>query len=166
MTSATAEKSLLNLACGNRILPARDGWKVTHHDVWAHRPEITVTHDLEDLPWPWGDSQFDEIFAFDIIEHVQRPIKFINELWRIAKDGAKVTVHTCWAGPQSGAREAWRDPTHVRPFHEASFDYFDPLNGGIWFENYGKFYSPARFEVVQKSPEPPDNILFVLRAIK
>lgn len=160
-------KRLLNLGCGNRVLqPASDEWEVVHHDRWAHRPEITVTHDLEEMPWPWEDNSFDSIVAFDVLEHVQRPIKFIEELWRISRDAAEIYVHTCWAGPHPDAREVWRDPTHVRPFHEMSFAYFDPIGGGGWHENYGKFYSPARFKVVSVSKEPPDNIAFVLNAIK
>lgn len=159
---AGIEGAKLNLAAGNKVI---EGW--TNHDRWRHRDEIDTTWDLEMTPWePWEDGQFNAILAHDIIEHVHRPILFIEELWRISAPNARVYVHTAWAGPQPGAREVWRDPTHVRPFHEASFAYFDPIKGGFWFSEYGKFYSPARFEVLSINPEPPDNIAFFLRAIK
>ena len=156
------EGAKLNLAAGNKVI---DGW--VNHDRWAHRPEITETWDLEVTPWAlWEDNQFRSIVAHDIIEHVYHPIRFIEELWRISAPDAHLYIHTCWAGPQPGARAAWRDPTHVRPFHEDSFAYFDPIKGGMWYSEYGKFYSPARFEVLKVNPEPPDNIGFFLRAIK
>lgn len=156
------EGAKLNLAAGNKVL---EGW--VNHDRWAHREEIERTWDLEVAPWAaFKDGEFSAILAHDIIEHMHRPVLFIEELWRISAHNARVYIHTCWAGPQSGAREVWRDPTHVRPFHELSFQYFDPINGGFWHEEYGKFYSQARFEVLKIHPEPPDNIGFFLRAIK
>ncbi len=159
-------KRRLNLACGNRLVDQADGWETIHHDRWRHRPEIDVEWDLEDTPWPWPDEHFDGIIAFDILEHIHRPIRFIEELWRIARHDAQIFIHTCWAGPHPDARAAWRDPTHVRPWHEMSFHYFDPLHGGEWHTNYGAFYSRARFEVLDVRKEPPDNIAFMLRAIK
>lgn len=160
------KQRLLNLAAGNRIILSNDDADVVNHDRWAHRPEINATHDLRDYPWPWADSEFDAIVAFDIIEHVLEPLRFIEELWRISKPGAKVFVHTAWAAPTLDARHVWRDPTHVRPFHEDSFMYFDPVNGGFWHENYGQFYSPARFRQTRIDKEPPDCIGFHLEAIK
>lgn len=135
-------------------------------DLWAHRPEIEVTHDLVQTPWPFGDDSFDEIQAYDIMEHLPAALPFINELWRISKPDAKVFIHTSWAGPQSGARQVWRDPTHVRPYTEESMAYFDPIGGGFWFENYGKFYSQSRFEVLAVEIGAPDCIGYRLRAIK
>lgn len=163
MTVAAPAKRMLNLAAGNRIQPP-DDW--VNHDRWAHRPEIDAVHDLRDHPWPWADGAFDRIVAFDIIEHVLDPLRFIEELWRISAPGANVFVHTAWASPHIDNRHVWRDPTHVRPFHEDSFAYFDPVGGGYWHKQYGAFYSPARFKVLQVDKEPPDCIGFHLEALK
>jgi hypothetical protein len=154
----------LNIGAGNRIMPMEDGW--VNHDRWAHRPEITTTHDLEDYPWPWADDAFTEILAFDVLEHVLKPMRMIEELWRIAAPDAIVKIHTAWASPHIEHRRVWRDPQHVRPFHELSFAYFDPTDGNGWYSGYGQFYSPARFKVEGIEPEPPDNIMFHLRALK
>lgn len=159
--SIPAGPRTLNLACGNRIIEG-----AVNHDKWKHRPEVEVEHDLRNVPWPWDDSAFDHIVAFDILEHIPDTLPFIEELWRVAAPGATIFVHTAWAGPSVDAREVWRDPTHIRPYHELTFHYFDPENGGGWFENYGKFYSRARFRVVKVAPEPPDNIAFQLEALK
>jgi hypothetical protein len=162
-TRPTAKRKL-NLAAGNRIIEPLEQWE--HHDRWAHRAEIETVHDLREYPWPWADDTFDEIVAFDIIEHMQDGMRFIEELWRIAMPDANVIVHTAWAGPSADARYVWRDPTHVRPYHEESFLYFDAVNGKQWFGNYGKFYSRVRFLSRQVRMEPPDNILFRLQAMK
>lgn len=156
-------KTKLNLACGNRIA---DPVEWVNHDRWKHRDEIDITHDLRQMPWPWADGSFDTIVAFDIIEHVPDVLGFIEELWRISKPGAEVYVHTAWASPSVDNRHVWRDPTHIRPFHEDTFAYFDPINGGYWHTQYGAFYSPVRFEVVKRELEPPDCIGFRLRALK
>lgn len=137
-----------------------------NHDRWKHRPEIDWAWDLEDYPWGLLGNTYEAVYAFDIIEHVQRPVKFMEEVWRVSKNGAAVTIHTAWAGPHPDARAVWRDPTHVRPFHEESFHFFDEKNGGYWFSNYGKFYTPARFRLTKIQSEPPDCILFEMVSIK
>lgn len=148
------------------VKPSGDDWEVVNHDRWKHREDIHVEHDLREYPWPWPDNEFDTIIAFDIIEHMPDVLKFIEELWRIAKAGAEVYVHTGWASPHIESRHVWRDPTHVRPFTEESFHYFDPVNGGGWYTNYGRFYTHARFQLKEISKEPPDNIGFSLLALK
>lgn len=153
----------LNLAAGNRIMVGSE-W--VNHDRWIHRPEITVAHDLRIAPWPWADGQFEEIQAHDVLEHVHDLVAFIEEMWRVSADGAKVYVHTAWASPSVNNRHVWRDPQHTRPVTEETFAYFDPVGGGYWFENYGKFYSPARFKVAKVDLEPPDCIGFHLIAMK
>lgn len=153
----------LNLAAGNRV---EVGPEWVNHDRWIHRPEITVAHDLRVMPWPWTDSTFEVVRAFDVIEHMQDIVAFIEEMWRVSKDGADVYVHTAWAGPSVHSRHVWRDPQHTRPLHEDTFAYFDPVGGGYWHENYGKFYSPARFQVIDVDLEPPDCIGFKLKALK
>lgn len=150
----------LNLGAGSRIVET-----AINHDRIKHRPEIDVAHDLEDAPWPWADDSFERILMWDVLEHLPRPIRAIEELWRISEPNGEVWIHVPWAGPQVGAREVWRDPTHIRPYHELSFHYFDP-DGGKWFDEYGAFYSHARFHIETVRPDPPDNILFVLRTLK
>lgn len=156
-------RTRLNLACGNRIM-APDLW--LNHDRYKHRDEVEFTHDLRRYPWPWPSDAFEEILAFDIMEHLPEVLPFIEELWRVCQDKAKVTIHTAWASPHVENRHVWRDPTHVRPFTEDSLKYFDPENGGLWFENYGRFYSHARFRTERVQYEPPDNILFEITALK
>jgi hypothetical protein len=153
----------LNLSAGSK---PELGEEWVNHDRFKHADYIAVEHDLVESPWPWEDNTFDEIKAWDIMEHLPRALPFIEELWRISKHGAKVLVHTSWASGHDGERGVWRDPTHVRPFHEESFHYFDPDQGGFWFAEYGRFYSKARFHIDNISLESPDCIGFYLTALK
>jgi hypothetical protein len=39
---------------------------------------------------------------------------------------------------------AWLDPTHTRPFHPSTFDYFDPRTG---IGRKRPYYSTAKFHI-------------------
>ena len=47
-------------------------------------------------------------------------MKFMDEVWRICEDGAKVTI----LGPYYTSMRAWQDPTHTRALSEATWLYF------------------------------------------
>ena len=59
-----SEQQKLNLGCGNDI---RDGW--INLDS-AKLPGVNIVHDLEDLPLPFGDENFDYVLCQDVLEHV------------------------------------------------------------------------------------------------
>jgi SAM-dependent methyltransferase len=75
-----------------------------------------IVHDLNVLPYPFLDSTFDEIHAYEVLEHCGRQgdwkffLDQFAELWRILKPGGFL-VATCpmWDGPW-----AWGDPGHTR----------------------------------------------------
>ena len=56
----------LNLGAGNRLVP-----HAIHHDRTKHRPEISVVHDLNDIPWPFDNESFDRIEAWSVFEHLK-----------------------------------------------------------------------------------------------
>ena len=79
-----------------------------------HNPDIV--HDLTVLPYPFEDEEFDEIHAYDVLEHtgVQGDYKFFfeqwSEFWRILKpDGHFFAKCPAW-----NSRWAWGDPSHTR----------------------------------------------------
>ena len=99
-----------------------------------------LVHDLNVHPYPMPDSAFDEICAYDVIEHVDDVLDFMGEIWRIGKPGATVRITT----PHFSCANAFTDPTHQRQMGYGSLDYF--TQGHQW-----SFYSDCRFEVRSRS---------------
>lgn len=127
----------LHLGCGNEILP---GW--INHDL-VPLPGVDVVHDLHDYPWPFEDGRFAEVRMYHVLEHLEDPVRVIEELHRILAPGGILRVRVpYWNSPDWAT-----DPTHRTPFNEYSFDYFDP-------ETYqGRerpYYSSARFSIRSK----------------
>ena len=55
----------------------------------------------------------------------------MQELWRIAKPNARMTIRI----PHGGSDDAWEDPTHDRAYYANSFGYFSqPF---YWRADYG-----------------------------
>lgn len=113
--------SELLIGCGsNRVkklhAPDRQEWSglVTLDMSDAHKPD--VVHDLESLPLPFDDNSFDEIHAYDTLEHTGRQgdWRFFfdqwNDFWRLLKPGG----YFCGISPHWSSPWAWGDPGHTR----------------------------------------------------
>lgn len=119
----------LNLGCGSRQMA---GW--VNVDC-AEIPGVDVVHDLDVIPWPWGDASITEISGFDIFEHVNNPIGFMNQCGRILRPGGILNLHTNYWKSEN----AFTDPTHKRFCTEKSFDYW--CQGTEFNERYGAAYA-------------------------
>ena len=102
-------------------------------------PGVDVCHDLNLFPYPFADSQFDEIWLDQVLEHLGDPLRVMEEVYRICGNGAHVTVGV----PYFRSRYAVIDPTHRNFFGVDWFSYFDPRHP--FQEKYR--YSSARFRV-------------------
>ena len=79
-----------------------------------HKPDLEW--DLMDMPLPSPDNFFDEVHAYEVLEHCGRQGDYkyffdqFNELWRILKPGGLLFA-SCpmWDSPW-----AWSDPGHTR----------------------------------------------------
>lgn len=98
-------------------------------------PGIDVVHDLDVVPWPWEDSSIDEIQGFDIFEHVDKPLEFMNECARVLKSGGVLNLHTNYWKSEN----AYTDPTHKRFCTERTFDYW--IKDTEFNVRYGKAYT-------------------------
>ena len=84
-----------------------------------------VVHDLNDLPYPFDDELFDEIHAYEVLEHCgkQGDWRFFfnqfSELHRILKPGGFL-IGTC---PNWDGVWAWSDPGHTRIISPQSLNF-------------------------------------------
>lgn len=107
----------LNLGCGKVIRP---GW--VNHDIMPAEG-VDIVFDLERCgidPFPLPDDSVEEIHASHLIEHIDRVLPFMQEMWRIARNGCRFELKL----PFGATDMAWADPTHKRPYFIRSFDYF------------------------------------------
>ncbi len=93
-------------------------------------------HDLNVFPYPWKDEQFDEIHAYEVLEHCGRfgDGKFFfdqfNEFWRILKPGGYFMLSV----PTWDAEVAFGVPDHCRILTPGTFQYLSEE----YYENIGK----------------------------
>jgi len=107
---------------------------------------VDVVCDLQKAPWPFKDSCISEFLLIDVIEHLNDTITVMEEIWRIGKPQALVSI----IAPYYNSLGAFQDPTHVRFFTEHTFDYFTVENTTPL--SLYNFYSHARFTIVKIEP--------------
>jgi SAM-dependent methyltransferase len=123
--------AILDLGCGTKKEPHAIGV-----DVVALQ-DVDVVVNLEDLPYPFPDNTFSEIYLNDVIEHLPNTIKTMEELYRIARPDAHIYIRVInWNTTYQAT-----DPTHVKAFSEQSFDFY-----GV--RKHRSYYTHARFDVV------------------
>ncbi|MDQ3804773.1 MAG: class I SAM-dependent methyltransferase [Acidobacteriota bacterium] len=123
-------EDVLNLGCGYKRIEGA----VNLDRARETKPD--VVHDLNRRPWPFADDCFAEVFAFDVIEHLDDVLATFEEIHRVCRHGAVVRV----AVPHFSCANAYIDPTH-RHF----FSYFTPdyLTAGGDLD----YYTRARFRI-------------------
>jgi SAM-dependent methyltransferase len=123
----------LLIGCGNS---RRKKLKLSPDDDWTdlttldHDPNCgaDVRHDLGSLdPWPFGDDSFDEVHAYEVLEHIGQQGDFrkffhdFGEIYRVLKPGG-ILAGTC---PSAQSRWAWGDPSHTRIVSPESLVFLD-----------------------------------------
>lgn len=86
-----------------------------------------VVHDLETLPWPFADDAFDEVHAYEVLEHLGTQGDYraffahFGEIYRILKPGGLLVATV----PEWDSVWAWGDPSHRRVISDASLVFLD-----------------------------------------
>ena len=134
-----------------------------------HKPDILW--DLERFPYPLASDFYDEIHAYEVLEHTGRQgdyhffFRQFSELWRIMKPGGLLVATV----PSYKSMWAWGDPSHTRVLTSGSLTFLSQLEykkgvGHTTMSDFRHLYK-ADFEpwsVVEDS----NTFLFVLAAIK
>lgn len=117
-----------------------------------HNPD--TVWDLENLPLPYEDNTFDEIHAYDVLEHTgqQGDWKFFfnqfSDLWRISKPGGLIMIIV----PSVKSVWAWGDPSHKRVLPPENFIFlsqkeYEKQVGETPMSDF-RFYYKADFEIM------------------
>ncbi len=132
-----------------------------------------VAHDLNELPLPFPDDTFEEVHAYEILEHLGRQgdyrafFALFAELWRILTPGGFFAA-TC---PSYRSMWAWGDPSHVRVITSGSLVFLDQDEyarqvGKTAMSDFRFCYRADLERVPGAVLEDEENLVFVLRAVK
>lgn len=120
--------SSLHLGSGKKYMPG-----AVNVDLVAETgPD--VVHNLNRIPWPFPDNSFDQVHAYDVVEHLDDVIATVQEIHRVCRPGAVVHITV----PHFSCANAFRDPTHQHYFSALSFHYFTG-------ENQFAFYTSVKY---------------------
>jgi SAM-dependent methyltransferase len=111
----------LLIGCGNsrRRLLAFNGERDWSELVTMdHDPNCgaDILHDLEECPWPVGDDTFDEVHAYEVLEHLGKQGDYrsffahFGEIYRVLKPGGLLFATV----PAMDDPWVWADPSHTR----------------------------------------------------
>ncbi len=135
-----------------------------------HKPD--VVWDLEQRPLPFEDNEFDEIHAYEVLEHVGRQGDYrgffeeFSEYWRILKpNGCIYATVPRWDSPW-----AYGDPSHTRVLPLESLVFLDQSQyqvqvGKTAMSDFRYIYK-ADFRTVHVDDEHEHTVGFVLQAVK
>jgi len=102
---------VLDIGCGTNKVAGAIGMDLNP------RTAADVIHDLDDLPYPFADDEFDEVIGRHVIEHVRDPMAVMCELHRITRNGGVVKlVAPHWTNPDFAT-----DLTHRNHLNSYSF---------------------------------------------
>ena len=91
---------------------------------------------------PFSDSSFDSIIAFDVIEHIDDDLTFLNELKRVARNQAFIAISTPNKLIASGNGQKPLDPFHAREY--TSTEFYSLLNKVFpLVELFGQYETPG-----------------------
>jgi ubiquinone/menaquinone biosynthesis C-methylase UbiE len=167
----------LDIGCGQR---KQSGFKGV--DI-VPGPGVDFVWDLEKYPWePFKDNSIEEIHCAHYVEHVSDLFKFMDEIWRICENDAKVT----FISPYYASKRAWADPTHKQAISDFTWLYYNkgwresqkldhyPVKCNFVIESTVLFLNPpwdkkteeARQFAIQHYLNVVSDIVAVLRAVK
>ena len=101
----------LNFGCGSDI---RKGWDNIDIDGGD------FIFDFNKFPYPIPNNTYDYVYACDVLEHLDKPKKVLDELNRICKPGAIVEIFV----PYYNTHYAFNDMEHMHYFNDITFYWY------------------------------------------
>lgn len=125
-----------------------------------------IVWDLTEFPWPVENEQFDEVHAYEVLEHLvyngdyRGFFRLWQEIWRVLKPNGLVCASTPWWQ----SIWAWQDPGHRMVYSSALLTYLDQDEyerqiGTTTMTDYRRFwpkpfsFKKAWWEMSGKDPE-------------
>jgi len=99
-------EKVLDIGCGNNKIKGAVGLDISKDT------QADIIWDLNTYPYPLEADGIDKIYAKHVIEHVDDPIKFLNEAYRITRPGGSCFIET----PHFSCYVAYSEPQHKRYF--------------------------------------------------
>lgn len=99
-------EKVLDIGCGNNKIKGAIGLDISKDT------QADIIWDLNSYPYPIEKDEVDKIYAKHVIEHVDDPIRFLNEVYRITKPGGSCFIET----PHFSCYVAYSEPQHKRYF--------------------------------------------------
>lgn len=93
-----------------------------------------------DKSWPFLDSSVGVLRAYHVLEHLDNPIHFFNEAYRVLAPGGFLLIEV----PSVKGDGAFADPTHKKFFNLLSFEYYTN-------ERFAKYIRPQYTGKFQKA---------------
>lgn len=152
-------------------VPGREQWDelVTLDINPDHKPD--VVHDLTKRPLPFEDNTFDEIHAYEVLEHLGQQGDWRaffdewSEWWRILKHGGILFgTSPHWSSPW-----CWGDPGHTRVVSGEAFAFliqpqYDEQIGKTAMTDY-RFVYKADFDCAFAEVRG-ENFIYAMQAVK
>jgi SAM-dependent methyltransferase len=98
--------AILDVGCGaGQVVEAlrAAGFAASGLDVAP--PEIEGCHGYDGRAIPFADGSFSAVGAFNVLEHVEEPVSFLDEMARVLKPGGRMVV----SSPNFLRMLGWRD---------------------------------------------------------
>lgn len=122
-----------------------------------------VVCDIESGALPFKDGEAKEIIAYNVLEQVSSPRKFVgvmNELWRVCNVLGRLMIRV----PNAENKYAFQDPMDVMRFTDESFTYMQ--KGNPRYEEYGRVYGFKPWKVERVHCRNENLMEFMLQPIK
>ncbi len=165
----------LLIGCGNSRIKKHSFGSFEWNDLTTidHDPNCgaDIIHDLDNTPWPVADSAFDEVHAYEVLEHIGAQgdykafFRHFGEIYRVLKPGGKLFATV----PSWQSIWALGDPSHTRVIPSASLVF---LSQREYREQVGRtpmtdfrWLWEGDLEVVY-AKDDGEKFVFVLEALK